>query len=101
MYQHLDHFHKVQVVEGLEPLQGLEQQGLSPLDLVEEGLERVHNHSQVSHVLITRQICPNAWFFLFKYMYNLSNLWNRIGGIMVSVLASNAVYRGFVPNQGL
>jgi cytochrome c-type biogenesis protein CcmH/NrfG len=47
-YQHLDHFHKVQVEEGLEPLQGLEQRGLSLLDLVEEGLERIH--SQVSRV---------------------------------------------------
>ena len=34
-----------------------------------------------------------------NFIVNLNN-WNRIGGVMVSVLASSAVYRGFESRSG-
>ena len=39
-------------------------------------------------------------FFFFLCTLRCQFLWNRIGGVVVSVLASRAVYRGFKPRSG-
>jgi hypothetical protein len=38
--------------------------------------------------------------FIFKYLCSISNVENRIGGVMVKVLASSAVDREFKPRSG-
>ena len=39
-------------------------------------------------------------FTNMKYLSQLSSLWNRIGGVMVSVLATSVVDRVFEPRSG-
>ena len=40
----------------------------------------------------------NLWYYFMFLIYSLIN--NRIGGVMISVLASSAVDRGFEPRSG-
>jgi hypothetical protein len=40
----------------------------------------------------------SSWYVL--YVFNVSCWCNRVGGVMVSVLASSAVHHGFDPRSG-
>ena len=42
----------------------------------------------------------NSQIIYILHLYEMSNLGNRVGGVLVNVLASSTVDRGFEPRSG-
>jgi hypothetical protein len=43
---------------------------------------------------------PFEFFKIFVWLYDYNKYWNCISGVMISVLASSAIDRGFEPRSG-